>query len=245
MAFPLDNRLVNITGKYGPRKVIYKNGRPISGGFHYGVDFAPEVKGTPLLCYAVADGRIESVGRKVDAGNFIILRRPNGDAWRYCHLSSIGVRAGAEVEDGDPIGRIGSTGNSTGVHLHLEVYSDRGLSKRHNPLPLIWYEWNPATKQTAPAPKPTTPPKQSTPKPKPAPAKPKPKVVRLGSVLRLRGYTAFQDSRLTRYLYRNGSRTWVTGDYTVRGIVGGNFKVRGPGGDAWVSGKAAAGLQEN
>lgn len=143
MAFPADNRRVNLSGTFGPRKPIKLTNGGYSGSFHYAVDLAPETPGYAEPVYAVGAGTIHSVGKKSDAGIFVILRT-GGRLWRYCHLSSLAVRAGDRVADGAMLGRMGATGNVTGVHLHLECYPGEQLSSRIDPLPLIWHEWNPA-----------------------------------------------------------------------------------------------------
>ena len=113
------------------------NGASISSGFgqrkhpilgytrlHRGVDFAA-AKGTPV--YASGDGEIERVGRTAGGlGNHIRIRHASGFSTVYGHLSKIaaGLRAGQKVRQGQIIGRVGSTGLSTGPHLHYEVWRD-------------------------------------------------------------------------------------------------------------------------
>ena len=84
---------------------------------HTGQDFAaPE--GTPVR--TIGDGVIESTGYDGAYGNKIVVQHPDGTVTWYCHLSSF-LRTSGPVKAGDVIGRIGSTGNTTGPHLHLEV----------------------------------------------------------------------------------------------------------------------------
>ena len=87
---------------------------------HTGVDLAA-ARGTPV--YAAADGSVGHAGTRGGYGNLVEVHHPNGYATRYAHLSRIaaGVRAGAAVRQGDVIGYVGSTGLSTGPHLHYEV----------------------------------------------------------------------------------------------------------------------------
>ena len=87
---------------------------------HTGVDLAA-VTGTPV--YAAADGSVGHAGVRGGYGNLVEVHHPNGYATRYAHLSRIaaGVRAGVPVRQGDVIGYVGSTGLSTGPHLHYEV----------------------------------------------------------------------------------------------------------------------------
>lgn len=87
--------------------------------FHKGVDFgAPS--GTPIV--AVADGRVAFAGRHGGHGNYIKLNHSGGLASAYAHLSRFAVSSGSQVRQGQVIGYVGSTGLSTGPHLHFEVY---------------------------------------------------------------------------------------------------------------------------
>jgi murein DD-endopeptidase MepM/ murein hydrolase activator NlpD len=90
---------------------------------HKGVDYAAST-GTPVR--AVGDGVVASAGRDRGYGNVVHLRHMRGYASRYAHLSRFaeGVRAGVRVHQGDVIGYVGSTGLSTGPHLHYEFHSD-------------------------------------------------------------------------------------------------------------------------
>ncbi len=87
---------------------------------HKGIDFAAPT-GTPI--YAAGSGRIEYAGRKGSFGNYIRIRHPGEYGTAYAHLSRIakGVRPGRKVDQGAVIGYIGTTGRSTGPHLHYEV----------------------------------------------------------------------------------------------------------------------------
>lgn len=87
---------------------------------HKGVDFAAPT-GTPI--YAAGDGTIDFVGRKNGYGNYIAIRHNSGLKTAYAHLSRFNARTkrGARVRQGDVIGYVGSTGRSTGPHLHYEV----------------------------------------------------------------------------------------------------------------------------
>lgn len=84
---------------------------------HEGTDYAADY-GTPVL--AAGDGTVAQAGRSGGYGNLIELRHANGISTRYGHLSAILVRPGARVSQGQVIGRVGSTGLSTGPHLHYE-----------------------------------------------------------------------------------------------------------------------------
>jgi len=85
---------------------------------HLGVDYrAPW--GAPVI--AVADGIVLSAGASGGSGNMVHLRHASGLETMYLHLSSIAVRAGARVHQGDLIGRVGATGLATGPHLDYRV----------------------------------------------------------------------------------------------------------------------------
>ncbi|MFJ8040670.1 peptidoglycan DD-metalloendopeptidase family protein [Kitasatospora sp. NPDC096147] len=103
-----------ISNPYGGKNAGY------AAGYHTGTDFAVST-GTPLL--AVADATVVSAGRGGAYGNEVVLRLPDGKFAEYAHLSSIGVKAGQTVKAGQQIGKSGSTGNSTGPHLHFEIRS--------------------------------------------------------------------------------------------------------------------------
>lgn len=92
---------------------------PIHGqrGMHRGVDL-PARSGTPVL--AAAAGVVRVAGWRGGYGNLVEVRHRDGSATRYAHLSGILVRPGEAVSQGQPIAQIGSTGRSTGAHLHFE-----------------------------------------------------------------------------------------------------------------------------
>lgn len=86
---------------------------------HTGLDFAaPE--GTPLV--AIGSGTVESAAYDGAFGNKVVLRLDDGTVLWYAHLTSFAVSPGQRVEAGQHLGDLGSTGNSTGPHLHLEVH---------------------------------------------------------------------------------------------------------------------------
>ena len=107
---------------------------PFSGGAarHMGIDIAGPV-GTPI--YATADGVVAGAGwHNGGYGNLITIDHGRGIETRYAHLSGISVRAGERVKRGQMIGRMGSTGRSTGSHLHYEVRID---NRAVNPIPFM------------------------------------------------------------------------------------------------------------
>jgi murein DD-endopeptidase MepM/ murein hydrolase activator NlpD len=93
---------------------------PFSGAaaMHAGLDFKGPV-GTPI--FAAAEGKVVLAGFNGGYGKSVEIRHANGLVTRYAHLSGVNVRPGKMVERGVQIGRMGSTGRSTGSHLHFEV----------------------------------------------------------------------------------------------------------------------------
>jgi murein DD-endopeptidase MepM/ murein hydrolase activator NlpD len=116
-----------LTGTFGGRSDPF-TGEP---AFHQGLDISTE-KGNPV--YATADGQVESASYTGDYGNLIVLRHDFGLTTRYGHLSVFNVKPGATVHRGDVIGFVGSTGRSTGAHLHYEILAN---GKLINPLQLL------------------------------------------------------------------------------------------------------------
>ena len=89
--------------------------------------------GTPI--YATADGLVVNAAYNSGGyGNLIKIDHGRGIETRYGHLSAIGVRSGQRVKRGELIGRMGSTGRSTGSHLHYEVRID---GRAVNPIPFM------------------------------------------------------------------------------------------------------------
>lgn len=93
-----------------------KNSR-YAAGFHTGQDY-PAPTGTKVV--AVRGGTIGKVGHSGAYGNHIVLRADNSRDYWYCHLSAVAVSTGQSVSPGEVIGKVGSTGNTTGPHLHFE-----------------------------------------------------------------------------------------------------------------------------
>jgi murein DD-endopeptidase MepM/ murein hydrolase activator NlpD len=89
-----------------------------AGAMHSGLDF-PGPIGTPIL--AAAPGRVVFVGQKSGYGNVIEVDHGQGILTRYAHLSGFTTRVGTKVSAGEQIAKMGSTGRSTGSHLHFEV----------------------------------------------------------------------------------------------------------------------------
>jgi murein DD-endopeptidase MepM/ murein hydrolase activator NlpD len=89
-----------------------------AGAMHSGLDF-PGPMGTPIL--AAAPGRVVYVGQKSGYGNVVEVDHGQGILTRYAHLSGFTSKVGAQVAAGEQIAKMGSTGRSTGSHLHFEV----------------------------------------------------------------------------------------------------------------------------
>ena len=119
---PIDG--ARISSGYGKRK------HPILGytKMHKGTDFAAPT-GTPI--YAAGDGTVEAAGRNGAYGKYIRIRHNSTYKTAYAHLSRIKVGKGKRVRQGQVIGLVGSTGRSTGPHLHYEVHLN---GKQTNPL---------------------------------------------------------------------------------------------------------------
>ena len=107
-------------------------GNPFGGGgseYHSGQDISAP-KGTPVV--APADGRVTHAGWQSGYGNLVTIDHGNGLSTRYGHLSKTEVEVGQELKRGDLLGLVGSTGRSTGPHLHYEVrIGDVPVSPRH------------------------------------------------------------------------------------------------------------------
>ncbi|MFF9909530.1 transglycosylase family protein [Streptomyces sp. NPDC013457] len=107
------------------------SGSSWSSGYHTGVDF-PVPTGTSVK--AVAPGRIVSAGWGGAYGYEIVIRHDDGRYSQYAHLSALSVREGQRVNGGQRIARSGSTGNSSGPHLHFEVRTGPGYGSDIDPL---------------------------------------------------------------------------------------------------------------
>lgn len=114
----------SITSGFGYRRDPF-NGR---AALHSGIDFKGAM-GSPI--FAAAEGRVTFAGRKGGYGNAVEVTHANGMLTRYAHLSRIDVRPGQMVAAGATLGGLGSTGRSTGPHLHFEVrINDRAVNPR-------------------------------------------------------------------------------------------------------------------
>ncbi|PWG02561.1 hypothetical protein DF286_06540 [Sphingosinicella humi] len=104
-----------VTSNFGKRR------HPILGytRMHKGMDFRAG-HGTPIL--AATDGRVSFAGRSGGYGKQVRIKHDGGIATSYSHMSRIAVKSGERVKQGEVIGYVGSTGLSTGPHLHYELY---------------------------------------------------------------------------------------------------------------------------
>lgn len=116
-----------LSSRYGLRR------HPVYGRyiFHRGVDFrAPP--GSPIR--AARDGVVVFAGWKGGYGRMIDVRHADGSVSRYAHASRLDVRSGTRVAKGQTIGRVGSSGTTTGPHLHFEI---RRQGRTVDPLPIL------------------------------------------------------------------------------------------------------------
>jgi murein DD-endopeptidase MepM/ murein hydrolase activator NlpD len=130
IAVPSDKpvKMGAFTSGYGVRSDPFKG----SSAMHAGIDLSGAI-GTPI--YATADGVITTAGYNSGGyGNLIKIDHGRGIETRYGHLSKMSVYAGQRIKRGEMIGRMGSTGRSTGSHLHYEVRID---GRAVNPVPFM------------------------------------------------------------------------------------------------------------
>lgn len=122
---PVDQ--MRLTSAFGTRSDPFSGRR----ARHNGIDI-PGPTGTPI--YATADGNVGRAQRLGGYGNYVEIEHGNAIQTRYGHMSQILVEPGQRVRRGDLIGLVGSTGRSTGPHLHYEV---RIAGAPVNPIPFI------------------------------------------------------------------------------------------------------------
>lgn len=108
-----------ITSRYGYRT------NPISGkyGLHTGVDIAAD-EGTNIV--AAYNGVVKDTGYGVKKGNYVLMEHSDGTETLYCHCSEVLVEEGTVLRAGETIALVGSTGWSTGPHLHFEIHNKNG-----------------------------------------------------------------------------------------------------------------------
>lgn len=114
----LKNGYEYVTSKYGNRTYTL-NGKQVSD-FHLGIDLISAKYGTDYII-AFADGVVSYAGYNGSYGNVVYIDHGNGYQTRYAHQKYLNVKVGDYVSKGDVLGYMGTTGNSTGAHVHFEV----------------------------------------------------------------------------------------------------------------------------
>ncbi|MER7174471.1 M23 family metallopeptidase [Streptomyces mesophilus] len=102
-----------------------------SSGYHTGTDFAAPA-GTPVK--SIGEGTVVSAGWSGSYGNEVVIQHADGRYSQYAHMSQLSVSTGQSVDGGTQIGLVGSTGNSTGAHLHFEVRTGPGYGSDVDPV---------------------------------------------------------------------------------------------------------------
>jgi len=128
--WPVDISIKRISSDYGWRTYYYK-GRKVTD-FHMGIDI-PAAVGTDI--YSVQDGEVILAKWHSSYGNYMIVDHGGGISTLYAHCSKLLKKVGDKVEQGDHIAEMGSTGQSTGSHLHIEVRVD---GKHQDPIANGW-----------------------------------------------------------------------------------------------------------
>lgn len=119
----------------GPLGTPYHTaGSSWSSGYHTGIDFTVSA-GTQVK--AAGEGTVVTAGWGGAYGNQVVIRHKGGIFTHYAHLSSLSVREGQNVGGGQQIGLSGSTGNSTGPHLHFEVRTGPDYGSDVNPVTFL------------------------------------------------------------------------------------------------------------
>ena len=114
LAMPVSNSLRK-SSKFGPRRDPFTK----RGAHHSGLDFAGPYK-SPI--HATAAGKVVHAGRRGPYGNLVEIDHGHGFKTRYGHMYRVKVKRGQQVEIGQLVGLLGSSGRSTGPHLHYEVW---------------------------------------------------------------------------------------------------------------------------
>ncbi|MGP4113966.1 M23 family metallopeptidase [Streptomyces sp. 4N509B] len=131
-----DSAAETSTGYTAPVAAAASTGYGVAGslwssGYHTGTDFSA-ASGTPVV--SIAAGEVVKAGDGGAYGNEIVILHADGHYSQYAHLSSISVSVGQQVGSGDQIGLVGTTGNSTGPHLHFEVRTGPDYGSDIDPL---------------------------------------------------------------------------------------------------------------
>ncbi|MBQ5390633.1 MAG: peptidoglycan DD-metalloendopeptidase family protein [Clostridia bacterium] len=128
--WPVDTSIKRISSDYGWRTYYYK-GKKVTD-FHMGIDI-PAAVGTNI--YAVQSGEVILAANHYSYGNYMIVDHGGGITTLYAHCSKLLKKVGDKVTQGDHIAEMGSTGQSTGSHLHIEV---RVNGKHQDPIANGW-----------------------------------------------------------------------------------------------------------
>ena len=113
----------NVAGYFiNPVPAYSRRSQGLHGPGNRGIDLAAPT-GTPILASASGTVLLARTGWNGAYGNMVIITHPNGTKTLYAHLSRIATSTGARVSQGEIIGYVGSTGRSTGPHLHFEVFN--------------------------------------------------------------------------------------------------------------------------
>ncbi|MFN4297136.1 MAG: M23 family metallopeptidase [Brevundimonas sp.] len=132
ISFDLPIKSHPINSRFGTRRLAGEPG----ARHHAGIDIAAPT-GTPVL--ATSEGVVTAVGYdRAGYGRYVEVRHPNGLRSFYAHMSAVDVQTGAEVAAGQVVGKVGSTGYSTGPHLHFEI---RRGGARLNPVNYLGREF--------------------------------------------------------------------------------------------------------
>ena len=114
----------NIAGYFVNPLPTGRKTQGLHGPGNRGIDIGAP-KGTPIYASASGAVLIAKTGWSGGYGSMVVIQHPNGTKTLYAHMSKLGIRTGATVARGETIGYVGSTGRSTGPHLHFEVFNAR------------------------------------------------------------------------------------------------------------------------
>lgn len=113
---------------------------------HQGCDIGSDADNT-IVAAASGKVRVADNPGKTGFGNYVVITHPNGQETVYAHLSAVSVRVGQSVKQGQKIGVKGTTGNSTGVHLHFEISKRRWTNSFSNKIDPLTQFVDPVTKE--------------------------------------------------------------------------------------------------
>ena len=132
MAYPVGDEYSDdfrVTDVFGPRELI-KTDKGVTKDLHTGIDIAAPA-GTRIN--SIGDGIVTEVGSNGSLGNYVVVQHPNGSHTRYAHCEGVTTTVGSRVSAGEQIATVGSTGMSTGPHLHLS-YDGNGDNDYSSPI---------------------------------------------------------------------------------------------------------------